>query len=148
MLWSTIVGSENTKQYVQDFPSSSRKPVSSAVTSDGSFLIAAYTRKNVLFTHSTSPLPRVLASQDTDHDKTWTASVCSTKLRALAATFEGLRCLEVSLSTCEPDPSFGSFFFRSEMTSVSQKAYTELGQAPTIQAGPRHRPPAAFKLGS
>ena len=29
--------------------------------------------KNVLFAHSTSPLPRVLASQDTGHHQTWRA---------------------------------------------------------------------------
>ena len=40
-------------------------PASSAVGSAGPFLVAVYTRKNVLFAHSTSLLPRVLASQDT-----------------------------------------------------------------------------------
>ena len=48
------------------------QPASIAARSDGSLLFAAYTRKkNVFCTHSTSPLPRVLASQDTDHDKPW-----------------------------------------------------------------------------
>ena len=50
------------------------KPASSAVGSDGSFLIAAHSRKSVFRTFSSiSPLPRVLASQGTDH-KTWRAS--------------------------------------------------------------------------
>ena len=56
-----------------DFPFIVLKPASSAVGSDGSFLFAAYTRKNVFFAHSTSPLPRVLASQNTDHHQTWRA---------------------------------------------------------------------------
>ena len=55
------------------FPFIVLKPASSAVGSDGSFLFTAYTRKNVLFAHSTSPLPRVLASQDTGHHQTWRA---------------------------------------------------------------------------
>ena len=67
------------------FPFIVLKPASSAVGSDGSFLFAAYTRKNVLFAHSTSPLPQCLASQGTDHDKT--CRVCSTKVRVLAAKF-------------------------------------------------------------
>ena len=39
------------------FPFIVLKPVSSAVSSDGSFLFTAYTRKNVVFAQSTSPLP-------------------------------------------------------------------------------------------
>ena len=34
-----------------------QKAVSSAAGSDGSFLLTAYTRKNVLFGHSTPPRP-------------------------------------------------------------------------------------------
>ena len=44
------------------FPFFVLKPPSSAVGSDGSFLFAAYTIKYVFFAHSTSPLPRALAS--------------------------------------------------------------------------------------
>ena len=66
------------------------KPVGSAVGSDGSFLLAAYTRKNVLFAHTTSRLARILASQGMDRDKAW-ESICSTMLRVLAAKFEGRR---------------------------------------------------------
>ena len=44
------------------FPFIVLKPASSAVGFDGSFVIAAYARKNVFFAHSASPLPRVLAS--------------------------------------------------------------------------------------
>ena len=49
------------------------KLATSAVGSDGSFLFAAYTRKNMLFVHSTSPLPRVLASKDTGRHQAWKA---------------------------------------------------------------------------
>ena len=52
------------------FPFIVLKLASSVVRSDGSYLDAAYTTKSVLFAHSTSPLPGVLASQGTDHDKT------------------------------------------------------------------------------
>ena len=52
------------------FPLIVLKPVSSAVGSDGSFLFTAYSSKNVLFAHSTSPLPRILASQDTGRNQT------------------------------------------------------------------------------
>ena len=65
-----------------------QKPVSSAIGSDGSFLIAAYTRKNAFFAHSTSPLPRV-SPHGTRITKTSLDSVCSTKLRVLVAKFEG-----------------------------------------------------------
>ena len=51
----TIIVPENRKQ--TGFSFIVLKPVSSAVGSDGSFLFTAYTRKNVLFAHSTSPLP-------------------------------------------------------------------------------------------
>ena len=53
------------------FPFIVLKPSSSVIASDGSSTFAAYTRKNVLFAHSTSPLPRVFASQDTGHHQTW-----------------------------------------------------------------------------
>ena len=62
-----------TDNYGIEKQKTKQEPASSAVGSDGSFLIDAYTRKNVLFAHSTSPLTRVLASQCTDHDKTWRA---------------------------------------------------------------------------
>ena len=78
------------KKKEAEFPFIVLKPVSSAVGINGSFLIAAYPRKNVLFGHSTSPLPRFLASQGTDHDKNL-KSVCSTRLRVLGAKFEGRR---------------------------------------------------------
>ena len=55
------------------FPFIVLKPARSADSSDGSFLFAAYTTKKVLFAHSTSPLPRVLASQDTGRHQTWRA---------------------------------------------------------------------------
>ena len=52
----TIIVPEKTKKK-KSFPFIALKPASSAVCSDGSFLFAAYTRKNVLFAHNTSPLP-------------------------------------------------------------------------------------------
>ena len=53
------------------FPFIVLKPASSSpVGSDGSFLFTACIRKNVLFAHSTSPLPQVLASQGTIHHHT------------------------------------------------------------------------------
>ena len=53
------------------FPFIVQKLASSAVGSNVAFLFDAYTRNNVLFAHSTSSLPRDLASHATDHDKTW-----------------------------------------------------------------------------
>ena len=54
------------------FPFIVQKPASSAVGSDRSYSCTLPTQEeNVLFAHSKPPLPRVLASQDTDHDKTW-----------------------------------------------------------------------------
>ena len=82
------MGSENRKQ--KRILILLQKPASSAVGSDGSFLFTAYTRKKVLFAHSTSPLPRVLASRATDHDKT-SRVYAPLKLRVLAAKFGGRR---------------------------------------------------------
>ena len=84
----TLTASENRKQNRISLHRAETRE-RSAVGSDGSFIIAAFTRKNVLFAHSTSPLGRVLASQGTDHNKL--DNVCSTKLRVLAAKFEGRR---------------------------------------------------------
>ena len=53
------------------FPVIVLKPASIAAGSDGSFMFAACTRKNVRFAHSTSPLPRFLASQNTGCHQTW-----------------------------------------------------------------------------
>ena len=88
------------------FPFIVLKPASSAVGSDGSFPVAAYTRKNVLFTHRTSPLPRVLASQGTDHDKTWRVYAPLSKLRVFDVKFEGRRWAAsrgIKLETWESD---------------------------------------------
>ena len=89
------MGSENREQ--NGISLHGTEPANSAVGSDGSFLFAAYTRKNVLLAYSTSPLPRFLASQDTGHHQTWRA-YAQLSLRVLAAKFEGRRwSLEVSL---------------------------------------------------
>ena len=136
------------------FPFIVQKPVSSAVGSDGSFLDAACTRKNVLFAHSASPLPRILASQGADHDQTWRVcgplSVESSppSLRAV----DGL-CLKVSLGTWEPDPVLDQLFANTEQEvfPLGKKipGSAEMGQAPTSQARPRDRPPRTTpKLGS
>ena len=69
-------------------------------------LVLFSSEKNVLFARNTSPLPRVFTSQDTGLPPNL-ESVCSTKLRVLAAKFEGRvggLCLEVSLGTWGPDP--------------------------------------------
>ena len=93
------------------FPFIVLKPASSAVGSDGSFLFPAYTSENVLFAYSTSPMARVLASQNMDHDKkrrtyaplSWESSLPSWK-------DAGGLCLEFSLETWEPDPFLDLFF--------------------------------------
>ena len=76
----TVKGSENRKQnriYLHRAES-----VSSAVGSNESFLLAAYTRKTVLFAHSTSPLQRVLTSR----------TQVTTKLGRLYAPLKSPRC--------------------------------------------------------
>ena len=121
------------------FPSSywSPRAVPSAVM--GHFGSLPTQEKNLPFSHSTSPLQRVLASQGTDHDNTWrlVAPLCWSSSPPSLRAVGGL-CLEVSLGTWEPRP-FLFFSFRSETTScsVSQKVGTELGQACTSQARPR-----------
>ena len=99
---------QNTKQ---DFPSIILKPVSSAVGSDGPCLFTAHTRKNVLFAHSTSPLPRIFASQDTGRHQTWRAYAPL----SLESSPPGLRavgglCLEISLVAWGPDPVLYQLF--------------------------------------
>ena len=71
------------------FPFVVLNPARSALGSDESFLFAAYTRKIVLFGHSTSPLPRVLASQDTGDHQTWRLYAplsCESSLPSLVVT--------------------------------------------------------------
>ena len=69
-----LLSSQKTENQT-GFPFIVLKHASSAVCSDGSFLFPAYTRKNVLFADSTSPLPRFLASQDKGRHQTWRAYV-------------------------------------------------------------------------
>ena len=98
-LWPTIMGKKTNR-----ISPLVLKPASSAVGSDGSFLFAAYTRKDVVFAHRTSPLPGVLASQDTGHHQIWRAYAplsWESSLPSLLAV-RGL-CLEVWLGTWD-DP--------------------------------------------
>ena len=71
----TIMVSENRKQTRISLHRAERlEPASSAVGSDGSFLFAAYTRKNVLLAHrlhTTATSPRL--TRDTGHHQTWRA---------------------------------------------------------------------------
>ena len=92
--------------------------------------------KHVLFAHSTSPLPRVLVSQDTDHHQTsgafpllrWQSS-----LPSLVAV--GGLCLEVSLGTLGPDPVlYKRFAIQDRRSFWIRKNHPGMGQAPTSQA--------------
>ena len=130
------MGSENRKHQEQVFPSSCRNP--RAVPS-----VAGYTRKNVLFAHST-PQPRVRASQRTDHGKTsrvYTSLSWESSMPSLRAV--GSMCLAVSLGTWEPVcPISVLFFLESKgppdlLFYVSQNVDTDMGQVPTPQAIPR-----------
>ena len=50
----------------------------------------------------------------------------------------GGHCLEVSLGAWGPDPFLDHFFLMgNNLLFCSKKVYTEVGQAPTFQAGPR-----------
>ena len=67
-------------------------------------------------------------------------SVCSTKLRVLAARFEGAGglYLEVSLGTWGADPVLYQLFaIQNRRTFPIRKNHSEIGQAPTSQARPR-----------
>ena len=126
----TIIISEKRKR--NDYSFVVLKP-----TQDSGFSRSVLNRsgKNVLFAHSTSPLPQVIASQDTGRHQTWEI-VCSAKLRVLTAKFDGRRW-SVSRS-CLGRGSLTHFcmiFFWSQVTScsVSQKL-VQNGSATTSQA--------------
>ena len=103
-LWNvlspTIIGSENTKQNRLSplWCRNPRKVLASLVLFNGS-------EENVLFEHSASPLPRVIASRHTGHHQTWKAYAPP----SWQSSLPGLRgvgglCLEVSFGTWGPDP--------------------------------------------
>ena len=127
------------------------KPASSAVGSDGSFLFDAYTRRNVLFAHSTSSLPRVLGSQGTGHDKTWRVyAPLSWESSLLSLRAVGGLWLEVSPEAWEPDPFLVLFFsVENDLLFRIEKSSYITGSAPHVPSETsRHRPPTALKLGS
>ena len=100
-----------------------------------------HVKKRIFFAHSTSLLPRVLASQDTGHHQTWRAYVplsWESSLPSLRGVVGGL-CLEVSRFARGSLTHSCIVFSWSETTScsVSQKVGTELGQDPTSQARDR-----------
>ena len=73
------------------FPSIVLKPASIAVGSDESFLFGTYTRKNMLFAQSTSPLPRFSPHRTrTGHHQTWRA-YAPISLESSLPKFEGRR---------------------------------------------------------
>ena len=123
------------------FPFIVQKPASSAVGSDGSFLIAAYTRKNVLShlelhrRHKSSPHRARITTKLGECMLHYAESPCCQVWESYEVV-----CLEVWLGKWEPDPflHYLVFFFRAERPPVlySQKADPELGQAPTSQARP------------
>ena len=91
----------------------------------------------MLFAYSTSPLPRVLAPQSTDHDKTWT--VYAPLLQAESPRCQVLRAvggphLQVSLETWDPHPNLDHFLLIGNDLFCIAKIETELGQAPTSYA--------------
>ena len=105
-------------------------------------------RKNVLFAHGTSPLPRVLASQDTGHRQTLRA--CAPLSWVLAAMFEGRRW---SVSRCRLGRGLTQFCinflrFRREGHFRSEKKSGRNGSGshdPSETS--RHTPPTALKRG-
>ena len=116
------IGKQKTKQV---FPFAVLKPTPGS----GFSRSVVQQRKNVLFALSTLPLPRVLASQDTGHHKSWRAyAPLSLESSLPSVRAVGGLCLEVSLGTWGPDPIL-----------YQLKNDLEMGQAPTSQARP-HNP--------
>ena len=111
----------------------------------------------VLFSHGTSPPPRLLASQRTDHAKP-SKDVFSIALRVLADYFEGRRwpvsgglAWDVGGWPISVSSLTFNLFFRSEMTScaVQQRIHTELDPARyhAARESSRRRPlPTALEL--
>ena len=102
---------EELRPIIMGFPVIVLKPASNAVGSAGSFLFAAYARKNVFFAHRTSPPPRLLVSQSTNNGQIWRAYA----LLSVRPSLPSLRsvpclCLEVSLDTWVPSPFLDHLF--------------------------------------
>ena len=137
----------------QDFPSSYWNPRAVPSVVMAFFLFAAYTRKNVFFANSTSPLPGVLASQDTGHHLTWRACApLRWELRVLAAMFEGSRW-SVSRGLAWnvgawPVSTWFFFLVGIDLFCVAKSWYRtgSAPHAPSETSG--HRPPITLKLGS
>ena len=72
MFGHALTGSEN-RRLKQDFAFVVLKPTHGPGFFSPAPKPARVAKKSVLFAHSTSSPPRVLASQDIDHDKTWKA---------------------------------------------------------------------------
>ena len=97
----------------------------------------------MLFGHSTSPLPRVLTSQDTGHHQTWRACAPLSRESSLPSLRAvGGLCLEMSPGTWGPDPVLYQLFaIQNRRSFLIGKKYPEMGQAPKSQARPRDTDP-------
>ena len=103
----------------------------------------------MLFAHSTSPLPRFLASQDTGHHQTCRAYAPlngESSLPSLMAI--GGLCIDVSLGTSGPDPVLYQLFATLNRSFPIRKKSSRNGSGcHVLGKTSRSRPPTTLKLG-
>ena len=105
----------------------------------------------MLFAHSTSPLPEVLASQDTGRHQTWRAYAPRSGESSLPSlTAVGGLCLEISLVTWGADPVLYQLFAIQNRRSfpIRKKKCRNWSGSHVPGKTSRRRPPTALKLGS